>query len=150
MARRILETKPKKKPEGARSALEVGNRRLWLIQQVRAELDMHSRKPFMDVLSLLLGTHPTESDIIAFASRNPDKWAQAINLMAKLSGYHETLEVNHNIYATVVTMSDMDLEHQLREVNNKIGDSHLVDPNVIETPYKRIEDGERAIRRIAK
>lgn len=139
----------KSKPEGAKPPLEVGNRRLFTIANVRAQLDMHSREAFKEVLSLFLGAHPTEQDIISFASRNPDKWAGAVNLVAKLAGYNDTLEINHNIYATVTQMSDMDLEHQLRDVNHKIGDSHLVDPTVLETPYKRIDDAPRAVKRIS-
>lgn len=153
MPHRILKGSPihqRKRPEGARPPYEVGTRKLFTIQQVHDQLLQMSRGPFQEILALMLGSHPSEQDLIAFASRNPDKWATAVNLLSKLSGYHEQLEVNHNIYAQVLHMSDMDLEHQLRAVNNKIGDSHLVDPAILETPYKHIDEPDRAQRRISK
>lgn len=123
---------------------------LFVVEQVREQLDQKSRKPFEQFLALLLEKHPTPENIQAFANKNPDKWSQAVSIFSKLTGYNDTLEVNHNIYATVTHMSDMDLEHQLRAINHKIGDSHLVDPNVIETPYKRVNDESVALRRISK
>lgn len=153
--RRVLRTKQQERIEnestqGRRRALEVGDKRLFAVSDVRAKLDSLSREPFRDFLALLLGAHPTEQNILDFANKNPDKWATAVSMFSKLTGYREEIDVNMNIYAQVHHMSDMDLEHQLRDLQKQIGDSYLVDPAVIETPYKRIDSKTKAIRRIIK
>lgn len=153
--RRLLHARKEKLLEdqvsqGKRRPLEVGDKRLFTVSDVRQKLDSLSREPFRDFLSLLLGAHPTEQNILDFANKNPDKWATAVSMFSKLTGYREEIDVNMNIYAQVHHMSDMDLEHQLRDLQKQIGDSYLIDPAVIETPYKRINDKPRAVRRIVK
>lgn len=141
--------KEKERHANGRSvALEIGDKRLYSIQAVRNMLEEQSRKPFTDFLALLLGAHPTEQNILDFANRNPDKWGQAVSTFAKLTGYKDELELTVNVYAQVKTMSDMDLEHQLRDRLNKVGDSYLVDPAEITTPYKRIGQDKSAVKRI--
>lgn len=150
--RQLLVKKEAKKlnGQGRRRELEVGDRRLYTIQAVREQLDMMSRGPFKDFLAMLLGAHPTEESLLAFAQNNPEKWANTVRTFATLTGYREEIEVNLNVMAKVKIMSDMDLEHQLRDLQSKIGDSYLVDPAVIETPFKRVDSSNTAIRRISK
>lgn len=135
---------------GRKTHLEIGDARLYRIADVRRLLDDQSRKPFADFLALLLGAHPTEQNILDFANRNPDKWAQAVNTFSKLTGYREEFEVTHNIYSLVMHMSDMDLEHKLREIQSNIGDSYLIDPAEITSPYTRVNGSQKAIRRISR
>lgn len=153
--RRLLQTSKPKRIEdtlsqGKRRPLEVGDKRLFSVNAVREKLDSLSREPFRDFLALLLGAHPTEQNILDFANKNPDKWATAVSMFSKLTGYREEIDVNMNIYAQVHHMSDMDLEHQLRDLQRQMGDSYLVDPATIETPYKRIDSKPRAVRRIIR
>lgn len=146
----VKREKAKKPTNGKKRVLEVGDRRLYRISEVRQMLDLQSRAPFADLLALMLGAHPTEEALLAFAEHNPDKWANAVRTFATLTGYREEIEVTHNVYARVVHMSDMDLEHQLRDVLNKTGDSHLVDPAEITTPYKRVNQRASALKRISR
>lgn len=151
MPRRAFNVKASALPtNGKRSVLEIGDSRLYKIREVRALLDQHSRSPFADFLALLLGAHPTEANVLTFANNNPEKWANAVRTFATLTGYHEELEITHNVFALVKTMSDMDLEHQLRDIQSKIGDSHLVDPSLITSPYKRIDSAASAAKRITR
>jgi len=137
-------------PQGRSRGLEIGDKRLYTIAAVRNLLEDQSRKPFADFLALLLGAHPTEQNVLDFANRNPDKWSQAVSTFSKLTGYREEIEITHNIYALVKTMSDMDLEHQLRDILNKTGDSYLVDPAAITTPYSRVGTAHSALKRISR
>lgn len=107
---------------------------LYTQEEVSAALDQMSRKPFAQFLALLLGAHPTEQNVRDFANRNPDKWASAVNLFSKMTGYSETININANISHIVTQLSDKDLEAYLRQTNHQIGDSYLVDPTTIEVP----------------
>ena len=69
-----------------------------------------------------------------FADKNPDKWAGAVDVFGRLSGYKDEMEITHNVYAAVKVMGDMDLENTLRTINNQIGDSTLTDPDQLLLP----------------
>ena len=149
--RQLLVKKEKKKitnGQGRKTALEIGDSRLYTIKAVREQLDLMSRGPFGDILAMLLGTHPTEEALYSFAQNNPEKWANTVRTFATLTGYREEIEVTHNVFARVKVMSDMDLEHQLRDIQNKIGDSYLIDPTEITTPYKRMDSQRTALKRM--
>lgn len=136
--------------QGKKRELEIGDRRLYTIKSVREQLDMMSRTPFGDILAMLLGAHPTEEALISFAQNNPEKWANTVRTFAQLTGYREEIEVTHNVFAQVRVMSDMDLEHSLRDIQNKLGDSYLIDPAEITTPYKRLDSRASALKRISR
>jgi len=71
---------------------------------VRAYIGSFSREPFQRQLAKFLQCAPDRKSIIAFAKRNPDKWAKTIQVFASLSGYTEKLEVDMNI--NIQSMSD--------------------------------------------
>ncbi|MCI0530291.1 MAG: hypothetical protein L0Y56_22835, partial [Nitrospira sp.] len=100
---------------------------LFTTEEARNMIEDLSRKPFMDLLALFLGNHPTPKALIDFANKNPDKWSQATAIFSKLSGYNEELNVNLSVMAQVKVLSDMDLEAALRTINGQIGESALVD-----------------------
>jgi hypothetical protein len=39
---------------------------------------------------------PDPESILAFANKAPDRWAQAVTMLAKLYGFTEKLDINHN------------------------------------------------------
>lgn len=82
-----------------------------------AELQRLSRGPFRDLLADFLTCAPTAKDIQRAAMKSPDRWAQALAIVAKLSGYHERLEVDG--VAKVATLSDVEIEERLNAVIEK-------------------------------
>lgn len=50
-----------------------------------------------------------------FAEKNPDKWANALGIIAQLAGYHKELKVEGTINH-VHAMSDSDIERRRKEL----------------------------------
>lgn len=86
-------------------------------QAVYVELQRLSRGPFRDILAEFLSCAPSANDIRHAAMKSPDRWAQAVAIIAKLSGYHERLEVEG--VARVTQMSDAELEAKVMELLNE-------------------------------
>ncbi len=91
--------------------------------QIAAHVAVLSREPFRQVLELFLQAAPDVDDIAEFAKRYPDRWAQAVTMIGKLSGYHERMHVDHEHRHLVAIheMSDMELMQRLHEVMQKLG-----------------------------
>lgn len=83
---------------------------------VRAYIGSFSREPFQRQLAKFLQCAPDRMSIIAFAKRNPDKWAKTIQVFASLSGYVDHMELDVNI--NVQNMSDTQIEARLAELDN--------------------------------
>lgn len=60
---------------------------------IRRELAELSREPFIEAEARLLEAMPSVEDIRAFASKYPDRWAQAVAIMLKPVGYREKVDV---------------------------------------------------------
>ena len=82
---------------------------------VRAYIGSFSREPFQRQLAKFLQCAPDRQSIIAFAKRNPDKWAKTIQVFASLSGYVDKMEIDLNM--NINNMSDTELEARLAEVD---------------------------------
>ncbi len=91
--------------------------------QIAAHIAAGSREPFRQVLELFLAAAPDVDDIAEFAKRYPDRWAQALIMIGKLSGYHERMEVSHEHrhLLAIHEMSDMELMQRLHEVMKQLG-----------------------------
>lgn len=76
------------------------------------------REPFQEVLALCLACRPTEADLRKFSALYPDRWANAISIFARLSGYTEKVEINQNTNITVrvAQMSDSELAAELDRI----------------------------------
>jgi hypothetical protein len=83
---------------------------------VRAYIGSFSREPFQRQLAKFLQCAPDRQSIIAFAKRNPDKWAKTIQVFASLSGYADRMEIDMNI--NIANMSDTQIEARLAELDN--------------------------------
>lgn len=83
-------------------------------EALTTELNRLSRGPFRDLLADFLSCAPSADDIKRAAMKSPDRWAQALAIVAKLSGYHERLEVEGT--ARISTMSDAEIEAKLQEL----------------------------------
>ena len=78
-------------------------------EDTKALLRAYNRDPFIDVLERFLAGCPSYAAIELFAATYPDKWANAVAAIARLSGYHDKLEVAGTIEVKVKKMSDSEL-----------------------------------------
>lgn len=87
-----------------------------------------SREPFRQELARLVGCAPTQNALLEFSSKSPDRWAQAISIMAKLAGYSEKIIHEHNVSVLIAQMSDAELQSRLTKLEHD-GEvaSHAID-----------------------
>ena len=86
---------------------------------VRA-LQMRNRQGFCDALARLLEGIPDANALRSFANRHPDRWAQAVAILARLSGFHERLQVSVNKRMKLSQMSDAELISRLERLDPKL------------------------------
>jgi hypothetical protein len=94
---------------------------------VRAYIGSFSREPFQRQLAKFLQCAPDRQSIIAFAKRNPDKWAKTVQIFASLSGYADKMEIDINM--NISQMSDTQIEARLAELSLLL---NKADPKLIE------------------
>jgi len=97
---------------------------------VQTALKQMSRDPFKDILAEFLGTRPTKKSLKDFAQAHPDRWAQAVTLFARMSGFADKTIVEHDFYVHILEISDAELlilHHKLsRELDYIEGDFKTV------------------------
>ena len=76
--------------------------------EIQAHLAALSRAPFREFLTTLLGAAPTPEAVAEWAARSPDRYAQAVAIYGKLSGFSEKTEVDISI-TDYSRMSDAEL-----------------------------------------
>lgn len=82
------------------------------IAQFAEEIDALNRAPFRRMLADFLGVKPTRAALQKFANKSPDRWSQALSILAVLAGYERgVLQVNHY---NVQDLSDAELYKQAR------------------------------------
>ena len=77
----------------------------------------------LDLAKWLLGA-PSIEQIAAYAAKNPDRWAQGLAVMARLSGYTERPEEapgSTSLFASITKISDADLLARLTDIDAKLG-----------------------------
>jgi hypothetical protein len=87
--------------------------------EVSRALQVRSREPLMGVLGRLIEAQPTPDALAAFAEKEPRKWAQAVEVMARLAGYRED-QPEANFQDSVAEMSDAEIEVRLADIQTKI------------------------------
>ena len=93
-----------------------------------------SREPFQNLLTYLMQYIPDETSLQEFANQSPDKWAKMIEIFAKLSGYHEKVEVSSNVSVEINRLSDSELLRRAEE-NARVLET-------IEAKFETIEEGD--------
>ncbi len=88
--------------------------------EIAGAISRLSREPFQEVLTLLLEAKPDREAVHQFAKRYPDRWAQAVAILARLGGFHDKLEVETNITVNLSRLSDMELIQKLSETEDKL------------------------------
>ena len=91
-------------------------------QDIAVELQNLSRGPFIVALGDFLGCQPTLESIQIAADKSPDRWVQAITMLAKLAGYHDKLELSGSIGVEIAMLSDADLLTRLEVVETELVD----------------------------
>jgi hypothetical protein len=90
--------------------------------QILAELEAMRRDPFRRELRDLLEVPPSRDALQRFADKTPDRRAQAIAIMGRLSGYSEDIKVTANLHFVIPNMSDMELVGELRRMNQRVAE----------------------------
>lgn len=73
-----------------------------------------SRAPFRQVLAELIRAKPTPEAVRRFADKYPDRWAQAVSMMAGLSGFERGI-IEVNVF-NIKGLSDAELMAQLEQL----------------------------------
>ncbi len=90
--------------------------------QIAAALKAGSREPFRELLEVFLKAAPTSKEVAEVARRAPDRFVQAVTMLAKLSGFHEKMRVDHtHIVMELTQLSDAELMGRLQDSLEKLG-----------------------------
>ncbi len=90
--------------------------------EISAALKAGSREPFRELLEIFLKAAPTTEEVAEFSRRYPDRYAQGITMLAKLSGFHEKMQVDHShIIMELGQLSDAELSDRLQTALAKLG-----------------------------
>ncbi len=95
--------------------------------EIAAALKAGSREPFREILEIFLDAAPNAEEVAVAARRAPDRYVQAVTMLAKLGGYHEKMQVDHNHSHKVMALmqlSDSQLMARLQDGLEQLG----VDP----------------------
>ena len=72
-----------------------------------------SRAPFAEQAARFLNNAPSDAAISSLAERNPDRWAQALAIVARFAGYNEKLEVEASVTQRIEALSDGELAAEI-------------------------------------
>ena len=75
-------------------------------------LQAYDRRPFLDVVEMLLRNGPTEEVVAELAKTAPDKWGQLVKVMSQLGGFADAKVVTHRL--DLEQMSDYELTQWLK------------------------------------
>ena len=118
-----------------------GKRRGFTTSELMSEFQAFSRQPFVEILSELVQGIPTLENIQSFANDHPDRWANCVNTMAKLSGYHEKLEIEGNVMLDVNRMGDAQLLAKLEELGEQI-EGMGIRQGMTDVEFEDVEEGK--------
>ena len=82
-------------------------------KDLKQEFERYSRQPFVECLAEIIQCVPEREALQEFANQYPDRWANDVKKMASLSGYHDKLEIENNIYLDIQGMGDAELLSKL-------------------------------------
>jgi len=84
------------------------------MDRIIEDIAVASKEPFRYQLAKMLECAPDAKSLKLFAKKSPEKWVQAVNNLAKLSGYNEAERGGDtNIYMQINNLPDSDLLAQL-------------------------------------
>jgi hypothetical protein len=74
----------------------------------------------MELLARAIIAAPSEAKLKEFAGKAPDRWAQSVTQLAKLSGFSEKIEVVKDIHHWIHNASDADLMKKNIELERQL------------------------------
>lgn len=79
-------------------------------------LNLH-RTPFRQELARVLGCHPDEEALRAFAVKSPDRFYQAVAILGKLAGFSDpkNITVENNFFLQIQQLSDAQLQLEVQK-----------------------------------
>ena len=90
--------------------------------EIAAALKAGSRAPFRELLEIFLKAAPTSEEVAEVARRAPDRFIQAVTMLAKLSGFHEKMQVDHtHTFMALMQLSDAELSDRLQTTLARLG-----------------------------
>jgi hypothetical protein len=92
----------------------------WTGDELRSQLSLYDRRPFIDLLAEWLECTPDPEDIKLFAAKYPDRYAGAIRQLAQIGGFTEKREVSVDVHVNIRTMSDSQLEDRLKALTQEL------------------------------
>jgi len=92
----------------------------WTGDELRSQLALYDRRPFLDLLAEWLECTPDPEDIKLFAAKYPDRYAGAIRQLAQIGGFTEKREVSVDVHVNIRTMSDSQLEDRLKSLTKEL------------------------------
>ena len=107
----------------------------WTGDQLRQQLRLYDRAPFLDLLAVWMECAPEPEDILDFAAKHPDRYIMAISNLGKLGGFTEKREIDVDIHVHVRGLSDSQLEDRFRELATKMG---MEPPKVITADFEDV------------
>lgn len=87
--------------------------------QIRKHIEALNRDPFRQILAEFLVGAPDLESIKAFATKAPDRWAQAVSIMSKGAGFSEKIQET-NILININNASDTELSLLLAKKLNEL------------------------------
>lgn len=109
----------------------------WNGDELRAQLSLYDRRPFIDLLAEWLECGPSREDIEKFSAKYPDRYAGALRQLGQLGGYTEKRELNIDVNVNVRAMSDSQLQDRIRTLTQQL----VIDGEVV-IPDEQLKNGD--------
>ena len=104
-----------------------------LPEEMLAHFQLFSRFPFQNELVKLLESAPTIESLQKLADKSPDRYYQAITMIARLAGYTEKVEIQADVrhLLALKDMSDYDIDNKIKELGERLQNLNKEQDNTI-------------------
>ena len=115
-----------------------------VLNKIQEQLSGFSREPFRKELSRFLCFSPSDEAVQAHANKSPDRWSQAVTILARLSGINDKVDdTSQSEYSPhkFQNMSMQERRQKLAELESKFKDElkielerrgAIIDPDTLE------------------
>jgi len=115
-----------------------------VLDKIQEQLSGFSREPFRKELSRFLCFSPSDDAVQAHANKSPDRWSQAVTILARLSGITDKVDdTSQSEYSPhkFQNLSMMEQRKKLAELESKFKDEikkelerrgAIIDPDTLE------------------
>ena len=92
------------------------------LEDVKKQLDLRSRGPFVDLLARFLSCAPTDEAIHEEAQKYPNRFVQNVQMLTRTAGYRDGIELDVSGTLVVQALSDSDLVAELVRLRSQLGE----------------------------